>query len=545
MSVLCRGPSQAGWFTSSDFDLLQQTFLLCIGCSDSEERHRMSGNTKALLDRLRASTYAAGRDRDRRKQEGAEEYLIQAENFLRFLVDLVLEHLHPGAPYRLLINVLTLFKHLVASSIDPRCTLQIQEPSNSAAISLAWPVQLDLASSQMTKALLQCLLSTFNDVRQAAMELLLAFPAPLRSLGTEANWEQYVLPAMRLLQNNARDSEAQSAALLASLYFQRGQGSGTLVKSLVDVLEHKLGLMEQDLALAAEQAPLHGTLASLSATLELKTASVDDALLLELLSMVERIFQATSPILASNSLEGTGVSDHEESRALTFEDDNLICAAGPRHKVMLSTSWRAVKEAAYVHSPPHCDLLTVGRHLMEVIMRTSNQQSALWQKAQVTWVSTLFTNFMLKVRHRGAFESIAISFSSYCAVLSSHPDPVISSQPSALLKDQLGALLSGSHLSTTRRSAGLPHFVLAILDGTLSRDSKLTDDTLSALLDVLEEPVTGNGERQVHAANIVRLLVLDTKLASRVTLQTSRAFVLAIRAFESPLFVIWIYRKIC
>jgi hypothetical protein len=172
---------------------------------------------------------------------------------------------------------------------------------------------------------------------------------------------------------------------------------------------------------------------------------------------------------------------------------------------------------------------------MGVVMQSAEPSSAVWRIDQVTWVSNLFATFMLKVRHRGAFESIANSFSAYCALLCSKTDhPEIAAQPANLLHAQLEELLLSPHLSTTRRSAGLPHFVLAILHGSISRSPQLTDDTLKQLLDVLEQPVDGQGERQVHAANIARLLTLDTVLAPRVRLQTGRAFVLAIGAFESP-----------
>jgi hypothetical protein len=304
---------------------------------------------RGLLDRLRAATYAAARDQYR-LEHGAADYLQDAEAFLRFLLDVALQHIHPAAPHRLQINALTALKLFVSTSLASDCALRATAPLPiNAQKPLAWPFQLAIATRPTTDALLRCLLSTFSDVKQAAMDLLLSFPTPLCGLETDEDWDRAILTPMRRLQANTRESEAQSAVMLAQLYFQRCESkrSGFLDQT-VQSLEERVTLAERDLAMASEDAPLHGTLATLASLMALRQAPVADDMQLCLLRMVERIFVATSSILTSNSLEGTAVTDHEESRALAFDDENLVGAAGPRHKVMLSTSWRAVKEAAWV-----------------------------------------------------------------------------------------------------------------------------------------------------------------------------------------------------
>lgn len=76
---------------------------------------------------------------------------------------------------------------------------------------------------------------------------------------------------------------------------------------------------------------------------------------LRALAIVDRVWRVTSVVLAADPMGQLGGVDTEEARALTsaeFDDNDgeaeegESTIGGPRHKIILSASWRAFKQAA-------------------------------------------------------------------------------------------------------------------------------------------------------------------------------------------------------
>lgn len=133
----------------------------------------------------------------------------------------------------------------------------------------------------------------------------------------------------------------------------------------MDLAEAQIAAHAADLGRAATTSPMHGTLLALRhlfvsipiASYEsLSTTAERRATFVRALRIVEQVWNVTRIVLAASAPEGSGATDTEEARALTFVDGDVDMEAvdegegsgGPMHKVILSATWRAMKEAGYV-----------------------------------------------------------------------------------------------------------------------------------------------------------------------------------------------------
>lgn len=136
----------------------------------------------------------------------------------------------------------------------------------------------------------------------------------------------------------------------------------------MDLADEQILAHAADLSKAASSSPMHGTLLALRHLfLAIPTGAYDSistvderrAVFLRALGIVERVWEVTKVVLAASAPEGsTGATDTEEARALIFTDGDVEMDAveesdgagsgGPKHKIILSATWRAMKEAGYV-----------------------------------------------------------------------------------------------------------------------------------------------------------------------------------------------------
>lgn len=139
----------------------------------------------------------------------------------------------------------------------------------------------------------------------------------------------------------------------------------SFLSDLMDLADIQLTTYEADLARAASTTPMHGTLLALrhlfvsipsSSISTLTSLETRRALFARALAIVERVWEGTRVVLATSAPEGaTEVTDTEEARALRFEGPQEDAEmdggdaegnGGPMHKIILSATWRAMKEAA-------------------------------------------------------------------------------------------------------------------------------------------------------------------------------------------------------
>uniref|UniRef100_A0A5K3FAC7 DUF2428 domain-containing protein n=1 Tax=Mesocestoides corti TaxID=53468 RepID=A0A5K3FAC7_MESCO len=237
-------------------------------------------------------------------------------------------------------------------------------------------------------------------------------------------------------------------------------------------------------------------------------------------------------------------------------------AARPEHLVV--NCWRSVREVA----------LLLGGSLTRRGLLTPDPQIYTHQLEQM---ADFFISQLIRSRHPGAFELTATGFQSFCEILLSvqHPEdlckwpeqwlsvvindltdtsilPVTSATGRLPLKYLRDA--DSSPYCPTRRSAGLPFFVQALLV-VLCNAGKLADllsQTTNALLAVArrgaeattESPACKHqanlplAERHLHSLNVLRMLVRDAAIGPNMTPHLEAVLICAFEGFDSSYWMV-------
>jgi hypothetical protein len=229
--LLADPPSTVLRYTSVDFEILCTYWRYDIGPSDPDFRQAANGAWVKLFGRLRSSTYAAERAATGAAKAGYEDaeakaYVTSSRALLDAATRAIRSALRPCSPYRMQRNALLSLVILLGSGVDPSYTGELdrstrrskEQATTQPTAGALWPFTLSMCSdSILVRSLVRCLMSTYDDVRDAAFAILLDCPRPLPGFESVETVERELLePAMALLRNR-RESESTSGALLVEL----------------------------------------------------------------------------------------------------------------------------------------------------------------------------------------------------------------------------------------------------------------------------------------------------------------------------------------
>ncbi|PWN18097.1 hypothetical protein BCV69DRAFT_295511 [Microstroma glucosiphilum] len=450
-----------------------------------------------------------------------------------------------------------------------------------------------LIDGRMVKILLSCADSTYPDIQARALGLLHRFPAPLHGLEDQVAAERAILLKARRLLLSGRDSESSAAGGLLRVYQQvyirrlgwtptpllklEGGNQSTptvsassrellLFSDLLAFLEAHIKLAETEgLFEAAKNNPLHGTLITLQRMLDdaVFWSAIDGdvagqqelrAEFVRAQALIDRIWDVTRPILCAAAPEGNDHSgaadigggddavdaaDTEVARALAAAeggalDDAMTETIIRKSQVMLSYSWRGMKEAAAL----------LGKLVSSPLKHDANIAKAVWTEDEIQQAGDRFSLWMTAVRHRGAFSTIYPAYSSAAAAIVRGDWLEVKELPKKWLQSFIFMITDAkSSISTTRRSAGIGYAVLALVTALpLRQDRAPLQSAMKRLIDAADECFGSEDPKSVaahiHTINILRVLVLDASLAEPMSPFTDTLLSLAIRRFQSPVWYI-------
>lgn len=194
--------------------------------------------------------------------------------------------------------------------------------------------------------------------------------------------------------------------------------------------------------------------------------------------------------------------DSPENSSDDAEEDFL---GGP--KDILSYSWRALRDSSLLLRALLDSLLVNDR-----TMPISSRQNTLAK------IGTLCMDQLGNLRHRGAFSTVAQTFSVLCQRIADSNDPSIMALRDLWYKDAMATLdLQAAKL--TRRSAGIPAMISGLLtscSGAFFNDSLGVFRARAGDLGQVRQMVTGNQSQlmdlpQVHALNCLREIFTNSK----------------------------------
>ncbi|PLW40553.1 hypothetical protein PCANC_16777 [Puccinia coronata f. sp. avenae] len=502
----------------------------------------------------------------------AEAYLEAVQAFILKFLKLCRSNLTISSPYRCQMASLTYLQVLLNTGIDPlyiptNSSLSNQEVRKPTSFSF----EVKIMDQPLTHKLVLGLTSTYVDVREASFTLL------QQSCSLDSQFEegsrltkQVVSYALQCL-NSRRESENCTATLLFRLILEKAIVRNAPVPSSLlprksdqhassnpiamfllgrlDDLEDRVLASETNLGKACEAHPTAGSLMLISELFKCLSRDMIASLVAsnELKDIMERtrklvlrVWRFSAVVLCHSSDRQTDVvPDHEEARAFEFisaEDEGDVLEdegdlpdrnLGNKHKTILSACWRSMKEASALL------MQTVRLSLMAEKQSMSDNRETFFNYKDLNEIGELFEEWLLEIRHRGAFGAIHASYSSLCDSLCALPREASSSQlPLLWLKAHISAITSRK-ISTTRRSAGLPYCILSACQALSKSSPRELKDSLSSILS-LGESQHISSEVQVHILNTLKILLTDGKVSSHFnSVFIERSFDLAIKSFVS------------
>uniref|UniRef100_A0A8C8S7C6 tRNA (32-2'-O)-methyltransferase regulator THADA n=1 Tax=Pelusios castaneus TaxID=367368 RepID=A0A8C8S7C6_9SAUR len=203
-------------------------------------------------------------------------------------------------------------------------------------------------------------------------------------------------------------------------------------------------------------------------------------------------------------------------------------------QMVLVCCWRSMKEIS----------LLLGMLCKLLPSQTVSESSAgLITVEQVKDIGNYFKHHLLQSRHRGAFELAYTGFVMLTETLSRCTNESLRTLPQQWLCNVLEEIKScdpSSKLCATRRSAGIPFYIQALLASEPKKSKtdllKMTmNELLSLAVPVKESPSI---IPQVHALNILRALFRDTRFGENIIPYIADGTQAAILGFTSPVWTV-------
>ncbi|XP_004753020.1 thyroid adenoma-associated protein isoform X3 [Mustela putorius furo] len=359
-----------------------------------------------------------------------------------------------------------------------------------------------------------------------------------------------------------------------------------VIKCLLENLEEEVSQAENSLLQAAASFPLYGRVHCITGALQrlslnsLRLVSEWTPVVEKLLLMSYRLSAVVSPVIQSSSPEGLIPMDTDSESAsrlqtilseiqprdtndyftqakilkerdsFDLEDlnasvPNLGASAetkGSKERktcdvtaqMVLVCCWRSMKEVALLLGTL-CQLLP-----MQSVPESSN---GLLTVEQVKEVGDYFKHHLLQSRHRGAFELAYTGFVKLTEILNRCPNVSLQKLPEQWLWNVLEEIKCSdpsSKLCATRRSAGIPFYIQALLACEPKKGKMdLLKITMKELI-TLARPSDDSRSTvpQVHALNILRALFRDTRLGENIIPYVADGAKAAILGFTSPVWAV-------
>ncbi|NXM33367.1 THADA protein, partial [Oxyruncus cristatus] len=203
-------------------------------------------------------------------------------------------------------------------------------------------------------------------------------------------------------------------------------------------------------------------------------------------------------------------------------------------QMVLVCCWRSMKEVSLLLGTL-CKLLPS--------QTTSEASNGLITIEQVKNIGDYFKHHLLQSRHRGAFELAYAGFVQLTEMLSRCNSESLHKMPEQWLSCVLEEIRScdpSSTLCATRRSAGIPFYIQALL---ASEPKKSKTDLLKMTMKELISLATPLNESlsvipQVHALNILRALYRDTRLGENIMPYVADGIKASVLGFTSPVWAV-------
>ncbi|KAL1839076.1 hypothetical protein VTJ49DRAFT_1877 [Mycothermus thermophilus] len=549
-SLLISSQATTKPFSEASFDLLKKHLASFHADYDARVRNEVLGYTKNLIKRakniitvaqrsLAAHETAANRDGTQSKKKfgpevmlkdavEAKDVLDRHQAFLRWYMDYLRDELHPAASYQ---------RHITAAKAI-LLLLQIGKHAGATEDVLDEDIAMEISHDvTWIRLLLDLLIDPFDDVRDGAATIL-SLLSPGTSPSPRARPVKFVLVLSQFCQRASNladrtgradhgDGAARAHGLMCS-WLSKPDSRLAHLSAILGKLETKITKAEDDLGHAAIENPVHSDFAAISYIWQVLSKETYTEKQLETLHHLQRriffcaqrIWFTVKHVLCDDSPEGHLPEELEDIEGLDTKD-------------LLSYSFRAVHESS---------------NLLRLLVATLRQKKASGVPYPPLDVfrETGYLAFeqLATLRHRGAFSTVSYTFTTCCQLTQQLADVYADTEDAEeLLREWYQGAINCimTTLSTTRRSAGLPSLIAAVLAANAKSPS--FQEVYETLEDIGKKVVRasetdGSNLPQVHALNSLREIFRSSLLSKKAEGYLARTLHLAATSLKSEVWAI-------
>uniref|UniRef100_A0A8C4XZW5 tRNA (32-2'-O)-methyltransferase regulator THADA n=1 Tax=Gopherus evgoodei TaxID=1825980 RepID=A0A8C4XZW5_9SAUR len=561
LGLLCETHRSTEILTMEEMQLIQFFITYNLNSQSPAVRQQICSLLKKLFCRIQESSQVLYKlEQNKTKQELIKESakwdhfatLQQYKDFMSSICDKLFEALFPGSSHPTRFSSLTILGSIAEIFSAPEGEVFDFH-------------KIDPTRVQM---LIQCFASTFEEVKVLAFELLMKLYDRILQI-----YISYFRQAMDLSIST------------------KPYGLCYLIKYLLSNLEREIFQAEKSLLQAAASFPMYGRVHCITGALQqlplnnLTLMTEWRQMVTKLILMSYRLSSVVSPIVQSSSPEGLIPMDNDSETAGRLQ--MILHEIQPRDTNDYFTQAKILKEhhrvdfAKLTDDEPvenvcteirgkegqTCDvtaqmvLVCCWRSMKEIslllgmlckllpLQTVSESSDGLIAVEQVKDIGDYFKHHLLQSRHRGAFELAYTGFVMLTEILSRCTNESLRTLPQQWLYNVLEEIKScdpSSKLCATRRSAGIPFYIQALLASEPKNKTNLLKMTMNELVS-LAVPVNEslNIIPQVHALNILRALFRDTRFGENIIPYIADGIQAAVLGFtwSNPLWPMYIVRN--
>ncbi|KAM9726802.1 thyroid adenoma-associated protein isoform 2-T3 [Menidia menidia] len=601
LGLVCESHRSTEALTSPEMELIRHFLPPNLNSQSPGVRQQTVSLLKKLLCRVKDGTQLLQKRLIQEQKDADLHALRQYREFLHWLCETLLEALLPGASFSkclLSLHLLGLLAQLFGFNMEPNVFALGEAVSPAYAQNVLYCVASNfLEVKQLATALLQQFPPSvvglqvperMLSVLRAALDLSTS-TKPFDSV-TAAHLLHLLLrqpDLSRALLQCARDqgldlqplpppAQASEATVLEI-------NTLAVVRFLLRRLQSEVSKAEASLLQAAASFPLYGRAHCITAALQhLSTERLSQTeqwrhLVSELIAVCYRMSDVVSPVVQSSSPEGLIPMDNNTETSADLQ--RILQEIQPRDTNDFFTNARELEanqggdQTETTHPPPfntggegyrvtaQMVLVCCWRSMKEVAMLLGQLcqsmtlhytndhallHTGLITEEQVEGVGLYFRQQLLQSRHRGAFELAYVGFVRLTDMLCRSGSRALQQLPARWLSEVLEDVKTSdptSKLCATRRSAGIPFYIQALLSSEPKSSScsllKMTMRELMALaMPSADRNTDSSTVPQVHALNILRALFRDTRLGENIIPFVSDGMQAAVLGFTSPVWAV-------
>jgi thyroid adenoma-associated protein len=251
-------------------------------------------------------------------------------------------------------------------------------------------------------------------------------------------------------------------------------------------------------------------------------------LFVRLVKLSKSLCTVVNPVVNNSSPEGHLPNDFGDIGQHLEGDGSMDDSLETTPQMVLLSAWRTVKEVSLLlgdmvfRSPTIRDY----SNLDTTLPKKDGAVTGLLSSDQILDIFNFFTKLLSETKHRGAFEQAYIGFSRICIRLWGATDPVLHQLPFRWLRDLIklisgelddadSQLISLEKMCVTRRSAGVPYMIQALITSELQICASTgLHFCMTNLIGLCRTARTT--EARTHALNILRALYRCTDLGETI-----------------------------